>query len=76
MHPYYSTLCGLPKQASESDHRRHAGTIEEQEGGQTLQADGIGVVRHVVPNFAFYIADKASKTPGESNTQRQHFFPQ
>lgn len=33
---YYASFSGLAQQSPKGDHRRHAGTVQEEEGGQTL----------------------------------------
>lgn len=38
---HYVAFCCLPKQPSERDDRGHAGAVEEEDGGQTLQAEGV-----------------------------------
>jgi len=45
---YHASLRGLTQESAEGDDRRHAGAVEEEERGQTLQADGIREVGDVV----------------------------
>lgn len=43
---HYVVFGGFPQKASEGDDRGHAGTIEEKDRGQALQAKG---VPHIAP---------------------------
>lgn len=61
---YYASLGGFPQQSSEGDDRRHAGTVEEKEGGKTLQAQSVRVVRQVVGRLALDVHEEPSKEPG------------
>lgn len=61
---YYASLGGFPQQSAEGDDRRHAGTVEEKEGGQTLQAQSVRVVRQVVGRLALDVHEEPSKEPG------------
>ncbi|TNN59973.1 hypothetical protein EYF80_029815 [Liparis tanakae] len=40
-------FCRLPEQTSECDDRGHAGAVEEQDGGETLQTEGVSDVAPV-----------------------------
>lgn len=46
--PHDAALGRLPQQTPEGDDGGHAGAVEEEEGGQTLQAECVGVVGQVV----------------------------
>lgn len=70
---HYAALCGLSQQASESDDRRHAGAVQEEERCQTLQTYGISVVRQIVWSLALYIPKKASKKSANQKT-KHHFM--
>ena len=60
---YHTSLCGLTQESSKGDDRRHAGAVEEEEGGQTLKADGIRVVRKVVRSLSLDVQDEPTKYP-------------
>lgn len=60
---YHTPLCGLAQQSPEGDDGRHAGAVEEEEGGQTLQTDGVCVVGNVVGSLSFDVQDEPSKYP-------------
>lgn len=40
-------FCCLPEQTSKCDDRGHAGAVEEQDGGETLQTEGVSDVAPV-----------------------------
>ena len=67
---YYASLRGLPQEPPEGDDGGHAGAVEEQEGGQTLQARCIFVVRQVVGGLALDVHEEASKKPGGTKHTR------
>lgn len=50
---YNASLCRLPQQSSKGDNRRHAGTVEEEEGGHALQAHAVFEVTQIVGSFPF-----------------------
>lgn len=54
----------LPQQSPEGDDRGHAGTEEEEEGRQTLQAQTIPKVAPEPRGFALHVQDQTSKEPG------------
>lgn len=61
--PYHSPICGFTQQPTKGDDRRHAGAVEEEEGGQTLQTDGVGVVGKVMRSLSLDVQDEPSKEP-------------
>lgn len=61
--PHHSALRGFTQQPPKGDDGGHAGAVEEEEGGQTLQADGVGVVRQVVRGLPLDVQDEPSKEP-------------
>lgn len=61
--PHHTALRGFTQQPPEGDDGGHAGAVEEQEGGQTLQADGVRVVRQVVRSLSLDVQDEPSKEP-------------
>lgn len=65
---YDASLCGLPQQPSEGDHRRHAGAVEEEEGGHALEAHPVLKVAQVERSFPLDVLDQPSKQP-EHSTQ-------
>lgn len=67
---YYASLCGLPQQPSEGDDRGHAGAVEEEEGGQTLQAQCVCVVRQVVGGLALDVHEEAAEDPETYSTRK------
>lgn len=60
---HHAPFGGLAQQSSEGDDGRHAGAVQEEEGGQTLKADGVGVVGQVVGGLALDVQDEAAKYP-------------
>lgn len=58
---HHAALGGLAQQSPEGDDGRHACAVEEEEGGQTLQADGVGVVGKIVGGFPLDVQDEAAK---------------
>lgn len=60
---HHAALGGLAQQAPEGDDGRHAGTVEEEKGSQTLQADGVGVVGQIVGGLPLDVQDEAAKYP-------------
>lgn len=63
---YYASLGGFSEQTPKGDDWWHAGTIQEEEGGQTLQAERIPVVAPVPGGFAFDVQHQAPKQPVET----------
>lgn len=61
---HYVALCCLPEQTSERDDRRHAGAVEEQDGGQTLQTEGVSDVAPVERQLPLDVQDQTSEYPG------------
>lgn len=62
----------LPQQASECDDRGHAGTVQEQDGGETLQTEGIPNVTPVEWQLPLGIQDQTSKYPARGG--REHLM--
>lgn len=61
---YYASFCCLAQQSSKGDDRRHAGTVEKEERGHTLQTDSIGVVGQVVGCLSLDVQKETAKPPG------------
>lgn len=56
-------LRSLSQQPPKCDDRRHAGTVEEEDGGQTLQAQRVPDVAPVERHLPLNIHDQTSKYP-------------
>lgn len=69
---YNSSFCGLPQQPPEGDDRRHAGTVEEEEGGHTLQAEAVFKVAQIERNFSLNVQDETPKQPEHRQTSLEH----
>lgn len=52
---YNTALGGLAQESSKGDDGGHACAVEEEEGGQTLQTNGIGIVGKVVRSLSLHI---------------------
>ena len=63
---YYASFSGFSQQSPEGDNGRHAGTVQEQEGGQTLYAESIPVVTPVPGSLPLDIQHQAPKQPAET----------
>lgn len=66
MSSYDASLCGLPQQPSKGDNRRHAGTVEEEEGGHALEAHSILKVTQVERSFPLDVLYQPPKQPDHS----------
>ncbi len=60
---YHASLCGLAQESSKGDDGWHAGAVEEEEGGQTLQTEGVCVVGKVVRSLSLDVQDEPAKYP-------------
>lgn len=60
----YVAFCRLAKQPSKCDDRGHAGAVEEQDGGQTLQTEGVSDVAPVKRQLPLDVQDQTSTYPG------------
>lgn len=60
---YNASLCRLPQQSSKGDNGRHAGTVEEEEGGHALEAHAIFKITQVERSFPPNIHYETSKQP-------------
>ena len=60
---HHAALGGLTQQPAEGDDGRHAGAVEEEEGGQALEAQGVRVVRQVVRRLALDVVEEAAHEP-------------
>lgn len=59
----------LPQQSPKGDDRGHAGTVEEEEGRQALQAESIAKVARVPQGSALHVPDEPSTEPrGKNNS--------
>lgn len=65
---HHSPLRCLAQQSSEGDDRRHAGAVQEEEGGQTLQTDGVCVVGQIVRSLSLDVEDHPTKDPVEEES--------
>lgn len=63
--PYDASLCRLPQQSSKGDDRRHAGTVEEEEGGHTLEAHTVLEVTQIERSFPLDVQYQTTKQPGK-----------
>lgn len=62
---YHTSFRGLAQESSKGDDRRHAGAVEEEERGQTLQADGVCEVGQVVGGLSLDVHEEAPEEPEE-----------
>lgn len=69
---YYASLCGFSQQSSEGDNRGHAGAVQEQERGQTLQAERICEIRQEVRNLPLHIQNQSTKKPDKKHQTRDY----
>ena len=60
---HHAALGGLAQQPAEGDDGGHAGAVQEEEGGQTLEAERVRVVRQVVRRLALDVVDEAAHEP-------------
>lgn len=60
---YYASLGSLPQQPSEGDNRGHAGTVEEEEGGHTLETEAIFIVTQIVRKLPLDVQDQTTEQP-------------
>ena len=60
---------GLSEQSSEGDDRGHAGAVEEQEGGDTLQINAVSIVTQVERNLPLDVQNQTSKQPNQEERQ-------
>lgn len=65
---HHSPLRCFAQQSSEGDDRRHAGAVQEEEGGQTLQTDGVRVVGQIVRSLSLDVQDQPAKDPVEEES--------
>ena len=75
--PHDAALCGLAQQASEGDDGGHARAVEEEQGGQALEAEGIAVVRQVVGRLPLHVQQQTPEQPGgvRHTAQRRSWLP-
>lgn len=71
MSSYDASLCGLPQQPSKGDNRRHAGAVEEEEGGHALEAHSILKVTQVEWSFPLDVLYQPPKQPDHSTDTRR-----
>ncbi len=60
---HYVVFGGFPQKASEGDDGGHAGTIEEEDGGQALQAKRVPHIAPVKWSFALNVLHQSTKYP-------------
>lgn len=60
---YDASLCRLPQQSSKGDDRWHAGTVEEEERGHTLEAETVLEVTQIERSLSFDVQYEATKQP-------------
>ncbi len=58
---YDASLCRLAQQSSKGDDRWHAGTVEEEEGGHTLEAHAVLKVTHIDRSFPLDVQYQTTK---------------
>lgn len=58
---YNTSFCRLPQQSPKGDDRRHAGTVEEEEGGHTLEAETILKITPIEWSFPLDVQDQTTK---------------
>ncbi len=62
---YYVSFGGFSQQTSERDDGRHAGAVQEEDGGQTLQVDGVRDVTQHEGNFPPNIVHQTAEKPAD-----------
>lgn len=67
---YNASLGRFSQQSSKGDHRRHAGTVEEEEGGHTLEAHAILEVTQIERSFPLDVQYQTTEQP-DHGTQRK-----
>lgn len=67
---YNASLCRLPKQSSEGDDRRHAGTVEKEERGNTLEVQAVFIVTQIEGSFPFDVQDQTTKQPDHTRGKK------
>ncbi len=60
---HYVVFGGFPQKASEGDDGGHAGTIEEEDGGQALQAKRVPHIAPVKWSFPLNVLHQSTKYP-------------
>ena len=58
---HYVVMCCLSEQTSKCDDRGHAGTVQEQDGGKTLQTERVPYVTPVEWQLPLGIKDQTPK---------------
>lgn len=71
---YYAPFGGLPEQTSEGDDGRHAGAVQEEDGGQALQAHGVSDVAPVERRLPPNVVHQTAKNP-VGHTRDSPSFP-
>ncbi len=69
---YYASLCGFSQQSSEGDNRGHAGAVQEQERGQTLQAERICEIWQEVWSLPLHIQKQSTKKPDKKHQTQDY----
>lgn len=67
---YYASFCRLAQQPSEGDDGGHAGTVEEEERGHTLEAESVVVVGQIVRRLALDVQKESAKPPGKTKEKK------
>lgn len=63
---YYASFSGFSQQSPKGDNRRHAGAVQEQEGGQTLEAQRVLEITPVPGRLPLDVQHQAPKQPAET----------
>ncbi len=63
---YDASLCRLPQQSSKGDDRRHAGTVEEEEGGYALEAHAVLKVTQIERSFPLDVQNQTTEQPNQN----------
>ena len=65
---YDVVVGGVPQQAAEGDDGSEAGEVHEEEGGEALGVEGVGVVTQVPRHLPLHVRDQPSKQPAQHST--------
>lgn len=68
---YDASLCRLPQQSSKGDDRRHAGTVEEEKGGHTLEAHAVLKVTQIERSFPLDVQYQTAEQPDHGTQQKK-----
>ena len=65
---YDASLCRLPQQSSKGDDWRHAGTVQEEEGGHALETQAVLKVTQIERGFPLDVQYQTTEQPEYNKT--------